>query len=147
MERLPTEPAEVRALLKDYYGRPEAAPIIPHQRVEMALRHEEPDRVPFDFWAVPEAWAALRHYLDMDDAASSTTVYEAAALLTGEARDADVLRLLGVDCRWVRPDYVGPAPIVQKTAAITTPSAPTAAQYPTNSAPMRSTLAIPWPMS
>ncbi len=100
MDRLPTEPAEVRAIFEDHYGRPEAASITPHQRVEMALRHEEPDRIPFDFWAVPEVWAALRRYLDTDDGE--------------EARDADVLRLLGVDCRWVRPDYVGPAPIVQE---------------------------------
>lgn len=95
MNLLPTEPAEVRALLENHYGWPEAAPITPHQRVEMALRHEEPDRVPFDFWAVPEVWAALHRYLGTDD-------------------DGDVLRLLGVDCRWVRPDYVGPAPIVQE---------------------------------
>ena len=85
----------MRAFLEDHYGRPEAAPITPRQRVEMALRHEEPDRVPFDFWAAPEVWAALRHHLDTDD-------------------DGDVLRLLGVDCRWVSPDYVGPAPIVQE---------------------------------
>lgn len=95
MERLPTEPAEVRALLENHYGQPEAARITPHQRVEMALRHQEPDRVPFDFWAVPEVWAALRRYLDTDD-------------------DGEVLRLLGIDCRWVVPDYVGPAPIVQE---------------------------------
>jgi len=95
MSPLPTKPAEARAILEEHYGRPEAASITPRQRVEMALHHEEPDRVPFDFWAVPEVWAALRRYLDADD-------------------DADVLRLLGVDCRWVRTDYVGPAPIVQE---------------------------------
>jgi uroporphyrinogen decarboxylase len=93
--QIPTSPAEARAFLLSHYGQPEAASISPRQRVEMALRHEEPDRVPFDFWAVPEVWAALRCYLDTDD-------------------DADVLRLLGVDCRWVRPDYVGPAPIAQE---------------------------------
>ena len=95
MDRLPTEPAEARAIFEEHYGRPEAASITPRRRVEMALHHEEPDRVPFDFWAVPEVWAALRRYLDTDD-------------------DDDVLRLLGVDCRWVRTDYVGPAPIVQE---------------------------------
>jgi len=95
VNRIPLEPAEMRALLEDHYGRPEAAPITPHQRVERALRHEEPDRVPFDFWAVPEVWAALRRALDTND-------------------DEEVLRLLGVDCRWVAPDYVGPAPIVQE---------------------------------
>ncbi len=95
MDRVPTETAEVRSLLENQYGRPEATSGTPHQRVETALHHEEPDRVPFDLWAVPEVWAALRRYLDTDD-------------------DADVLRLLGADCRWVRPDYVGPAPIVQE---------------------------------
>ncbi len=94
MNRLPTEPAEARAFLEAHYGRPEAAPITPHQRVEMALRHQEPDRVPFDFWAVPEVWAALRQYL-------------------GVETDEDVLRLLGADCRMVAPDYVGPAPRLQ----------------------------------
>ncbi len=95
MDRLPTEPAEARAILEAHYGQTEEASITPRQRVEMALHHEEPDRTPFDFWAVPEVWAALRRYLDTDD-------------------DADVLRLLGVDCRWVRTDYVGPAPIAQE---------------------------------
>ncbi|MFQ6016551.1 MAG: uroporphyrinogen decarboxylase family protein, partial [Anaerolineae bacterium] len=94
MDRLPTEPAEVRVFLEDHYGRPEAVPIAPRQRVEMALRHEEPDRVPFDFWAVPEVWDALRGYL-------------------GVEAEEDVLRLLGADCRLVAPDYVGPAPRLQ----------------------------------
>jgi len=51
--------------------------------------------VPFDFWAAPEVWTVLRRALDTDD-------------------DGDVLRLLGVDLRWVVPDYVGPAPILQE---------------------------------
>ena len=91
--RFPTAPAEARAYLERHYGRLEDTTITPRQRVDMALRHQQPDRVPFDFWAVPEVWAALRHHLDADD--------------------GEVLRLLGVDCRWLRPDYVGPAPIVQ----------------------------------
>lgn len=53
----------------------------------MALAHREPDRVPFDFWAVPEVWDQLRAVLDVDD--------------------ETVLRLLGVDCRMVTPRYVG----------------------------------------
>ena len=95
MDRLPTEPAEARAIFEERYGRPEATSITPHQRVKMALHHEEPDQTPFDFWAVPEVWASLRRHLDTDN-------------------DGDVLRLLGVGCRWVRPDYVGLAPIVQE---------------------------------
>ena len=88
-----TTSAEARAYLERHYGRPGETAITPHQRVEMALRHQQPDRVPFDFWAVPEVWARLRRTLDADD--------------------GEVLRLLGVDCRWLRPDYVGPAPIPQ----------------------------------
>jgi hypothetical protein len=37
-----------------------------------------------------------------------------AAALSGSDDDGDALRLLDVDCRWVRPDYAGPAPIVQE---------------------------------
>jgi uroporphyrinogen decarboxylase len=59
-----------------------------------AIDHRETDRVPFDFWAVPEVWAALRDYLGVES-------------------DEQVLRLLGVDCRMVAPDYIGPAPRVQ----------------------------------
>ncbi|MCD6553268.1 MAG: hypothetical protein J7M16_04565 [Anaerolineae bacterium] len=69
-------------------------PITPRERVKGALRHQESDRVPFDFWAVPEVCAALRQRL-------------------GVETDEEVLCLLGVDCRLVAPDYVGPAPRVQ----------------------------------
>jgi len=53
----------------------------------MALAHRVPDRVPFDFWAVPEVWENLRKSL--------------------QTSDEEVLRLLGVDCRMVAPRYVG----------------------------------------
>jgi uroporphyrinogen decarboxylase len=94
MNHSPTKPAEARAFLEAHYGRPESGPITPRERVETTLRHEEPDRVPFDFWAVSEVWAALREYLDLET-------------------DEDVLRLLGADCRLVAPDYMGPAPRMQ----------------------------------
>ncbi|MFZ5918346.1 MAG: uroporphyrinogen decarboxylase family protein [Chloroflexota bacterium] len=87
-------PAQRRAYLKAHYGCPEAGPTTPHERVTAAIERREPDRVPFDFWAVPETCAALRTYL-------------------GVETDEGVLRLLGVDCRLVAPDYVGPAPRVQ----------------------------------
>ena len=83
-----------RAHLEAHYGRPAAAPLTPRQRVLTALDHRQPDRVPLDFWAVPETCAALRDYL-------------------GVETDEQVLRLLGVDCRLVAPDYVGPAPRTQ----------------------------------
>ncbi|MBU1877641.1 MAG: hypothetical protein KJ734_01710, partial [Chloroflexi bacterium] len=59
-------PAERRAVLESHYGRPAASPITPRQRVQTALDHREPDRVPFDFWAVPETCAALREYLGVE---------------------------------------------------------------------------------
>ena len=90
---LPT-PAERRAYLEAHYGRPGGGALTPRGRVVAAIDHRQPDRVPFDFWAVPEVCAALRQYLGVD-------------------RDEGVLRLLGVDCRLVAPDYTGPAPRVQ----------------------------------
>ena len=53
----------------------------------MALARRQPDRVPFDFWAVPEVMQRLREALGADD--------------------EEVLRLLGVDCRMVTTRYVG----------------------------------------
>jgi len=41
-------------------------PITPRERVKVALRHQESDRVPFDFWAVPEVCAALRQRLGVE---------------------------------------------------------------------------------
>ena len=81
------DPLELRVYLEAHYGRQEAISISPWQRVEMALARREPDRVPFDFWAVPEVWEKLRAALRADD--------------------EEVLRLLGIDCRMVNPEYVG----------------------------------------
>jgi uroporphyrinogen decarboxylase len=80
-------PPELRAYLHDHYGRADRSSLFPWERVEIALSHRQPDRVPFDFWAVPEVWARLRGVLDADD--------------------ETVLRLLGVDCRMVTARYVG----------------------------------------
>jgi uroporphyrinogen decarboxylase len=82
------DPSRLRAYLEGYYGRHDADPISPWQRVETALAHHEPDRVPFDFWAVPEVWEMLRGALATED-------------------DEVVLRLLGIDCRMVVTSYVG----------------------------------------
>jgi uroporphyrinogen decarboxylase len=82
-----TQPAALRANLRCRYGQPEMAAVSPWERVETALAHRQPDRVPFDFWAVPEVWSMLRETLDTDD--------------------EGVLRLLGVDCRMVTTRYVG----------------------------------------
>jgi uroporphyrinogen decarboxylase len=80
-------PADLRAYLLARYGRPESGDLSPWERVEAALARREPDRVPFDFWAVPEVWARLRAALGADD--------------------ENVLRLLGIDCRMVTTRYVG----------------------------------------
>lgn len=60
-----------------------------HERVSAALNHKEPDRVPFDFWVVPENWVKLMNYFSVD-------------------RKDDLLDLLGIDCRIITPDYIGP---------------------------------------
>jgi len=63
--------------------------LLPRERVLTALRHEEPDRLPLDFWSVPEIWARLVEHF--------------------RARDGEtVLARLGVDVRSVAPEYVGP---------------------------------------
>ena len=102
MDQIPESPAFLRAFLQrrygDRYGRryghTDNQAMTPQARVEMALDHRQPDRVPFDFWGVPEVCDALRFHL-------------------GVETHEDVLRLLGVDCRLVAPDYMGPAPRVQ----------------------------------
>ncbi len=86
-------PPDMRAYLEAHYGRLEDAALSPWKRVEVALAHREPDRVPFDFWAVPEVWEKLRLALALGDDVS--------------AADEEVLRLLGIDCRMVTPRYVG----------------------------------------
>lgn len=82
------DPPALRAFLKAAYGLPGQAALSPWQRVETALAHREPDRVPFDLWAVPEIWEMLRAGLATED-------------------DEAILRLLGVDCRMVTTRYVG----------------------------------------
>lgn len=58
-------------------------------RVKTALNHQEPDRVPWDFWATPEIEAKLVSHL-------------------GLANIEEVLRHLDVDLRYYRgPSYVG----------------------------------------
>jgi len=63
--------------------------LTPRERVQLALSHQEPDRVPVDFMATPQAWSRLCEYLGTDD------------------REA-VLRDLGVDLRHPRQPYIGP---------------------------------------
>jgi len=84
-------PSEVRGLLEKKYGKPENDPMTPQERVATTIERKLPDRVPFDFWAVPEVIEHLEDYLNVQN-------------------EEEMLRLLGIDCRVVTPDYIGPEP-------------------------------------
>lgn len=62
--------------------------MIHKERVLKALNNEQPDRVPFFYWDVPEFGVKLMKHLGL------------------ETRD-QLLEYLDVDFRWVEPDYVG----------------------------------------
>ena len=61
----------------------------PNERVASAVRHERADRLPIDYYATPEAHAALKTYLGTDD-------------------DETLLRRIGCDIRRVAGRFVGP---------------------------------------
>ena len=63
--------------------------ITPRERVLLALNHQDTDRVPVDFLATIETWAALQDYLRLPD------------------REG-VNKYLGIDLRHPRIQYVGP---------------------------------------
>jgi uroporphyrinogen decarboxylase len=87
LARVVEDPGELRVYLQARYGQPQASAVTPWERVETTLAHRQPDRVPFDFWAVPEVWDRLCAALD--------------------AGPEELLSLLGVDCRMVTVPYVG----------------------------------------
>ncbi|MCU4165175.1 uroporphyrinogen decarboxylase family protein [Carboxylicivirga caseinilyticus] len=62
--------------------------MIHKERVLKALNNEQPDRVPFFYWDVPEFGVKLMKHLGLEN------------------RD-QLLEYLDVDFRWVEPDYVG----------------------------------------
>lgn len=80
---------EIKDWLTDLYGRPGTAALSPRERVVRTIDHLPTDRLPFDFWGVPEVIERLVDYLDVKD-------------------EQEMLRLLGVDCRVVWPRYSGP---------------------------------------
>lgn len=82
---------KMREQLERLYRRDDRLKMTPYERVEAAIQHKEPDRVPFDFWAVPEVIENLKAALGADS-------------------EEELLQLLGIDCRLVKPDYTGPAP-------------------------------------
>jgi uroporphyrinogen decarboxylase len=82
-------PDQAISLLKELWGSPSRSAMSPWERVETSLALRQPDRVPFDFWAVPEVIDALTRFLQVAD-------------------QETLLQLLGVDCRIFYPDYIGP---------------------------------------
>ena len=89
--KFPSFNSIARQKLESLYCHPENERMTPYERVETAIQRNQPDRVPFDFWAVPEMINSLKNYLNA-------------------RTDGELLRLLGVDCRVVRPQYTGPTP-------------------------------------
>ena len=63
----PQTPQEARQRLEHQYGRPSADAMSPYERVLRAIQRQTPDRVPFDYWAVPETQARLMDYLQARD--------------------------------------------------------------------------------
>ena len=88
--KLPDHPSDVRGMLEERFGNPAADAMTPYERVDRTIRLQRPDRVPFDFWGVPETIGKLKRFLGVDT-------------------EEEMLRLLGVDCRIVWPEYSGPA--------------------------------------
>lgn len=81
------------------------------QRVRVALRHQEPDRVPVDFLATPEVWDKLISHFQPD-----LTELEAGGFFSPE-REA-VLRQMEIDCRLVSYDmFCAPPENVLKAGA------------------------------
>ncbi len=69
------------------------------ERVALALNHEEPDRVPIDYWGTSEITAML-------------------LARYGYASKEELLRRFGVDFRYVEgPTYIGPEPVVRADGA------------------------------
>jgi uroporphyrinogen decarboxylase len=64
--------------------------ISPRERVQLALAHQETDRVPVDFLGTPETWSVLEGYL-------------------GLPNEESIMLYFGVDVRHPRLQYVGPS--------------------------------------
>jgi uroporphyrinogen decarboxylase len=64
--------------------------ISPRERVQLALTHQETDRVPVDFLGTPETWSVLEGYL-------------------GLPNEEAIMMYLGVDVRHPRLQYIGPS--------------------------------------
>ena len=60
------------------------------ERVREAITHRAVDRTPRDIWAEPGVFTRLEEYF-------------------GVGTEEDIRRKLGIDMRWLNPDYIGPA--------------------------------------
>ena len=87
------------------------------QRVLTALEHREPDRVPFDLWAVPEVWERLQRHLGLEsreallDHFDVDLRYVEGPAFVGQDRrahpDGSVEDLWGVRRKWVEVEGEG----------------------------------------
>jgi len=71
--------------------------LTPRQRVERALSHQAPDRLPVDFLATPEVWKKLLHHFAIPESPPSDSDFF-------EAPFEQLLRKLEVDCRVISYD-------------------------------------------
>ncbi len=86
-------PEEAQGWFVNRFGTPEKEDMTPHERVVRSLGLKAPDRVPFDFWGVPETWDSLKKFLKIDN-------------------NNKLLEILGIDLRVIKPNYIGPDPEV-----------------------------------
>lgn len=63
--------------------------LTPRERVDLTIKREEVDRLPVDFWAVPEVYANLKDNLCLSS-------------------EEEILEYLSIDCRVISPPYKGP---------------------------------------
>lgn len=87
------------------------------ERVQMALAHHEPDRVPVDFLVTPEVWNKLIDHLKPDTSQVPTNGLVDAAAFVEPAREA-IMRNFEIDVRLLSYDmFCAPPPVVMKEGA------------------------------
>lgn len=83
---------------------PRTTILTPRQRVELSLNHQEPDRIPTDFFATPEVWGNLMRCFEIEKSRPEDDDY------FDESRE-EVLRHLAIDCRVLSYDmFINPPP-------------------------------------
>ncbi len=87
----PVDSISVTRFLLDTFGHGRIGEMSPKERVKKTIRLQKADRVPFDYYAVPEMTDKLMEFFQLKN-------------------EAELLKLLGVDMRVVYPDYIGPQP-------------------------------------